>query len=200
MICDYFGNRISVDDACALCDVTVNGCSAAAICYGAGEKGLNAVLQDLPIDRISEEEHPCIAVCMDEKYVVLEAVREGKVFLCDAIEGHKKVSVDYFQEKYTGKAITFTKAEEVKQAGNKLRQNPIFRMMRLITENLTGRIIVYSGIMLLSTVLCIIKPEIINDITNALFIQRFCWRGGTQKIICKTDIIDYNAGCHWGIV
>lgn len=192
MICDYFGNRISVDDACALCDVTVNGCSAAAICYGAGEKGLNAVLQDLSIDRINEAEHPCIAVCMDEKYVVLEGVREGKVFLCDAIEGHKKVSVDDFQEKYTGKAITFTKAEEVKQAGNKLRQNPIFRMMRLITENLTGRIVVYSGIMLLSTVLCIIKPEIINDITNALFVNDI----NTQYtalifyvVVCFLDII-----------
>lgn len=170
MICDYFGYRISSDDACMLCDVTVNGCTINGICHGAESIGLDATEEKIEVSELNKTKLPCIAVLKNEKYIVIDGLKDDTIFFCDPVEGHSRCSIDDFKKIYNGSVITFRKN---KQFRIKFNRSPVLQLVGMILKDHKLRFSVYVILSLLAALITIAEPSVLKKFTDMLFSQNY---------------------------
>jgi ATP-binding cassette subfamily C protein len=130
IIMGYYGAFIPLEELRVRCGVSRDGSNAlnivkAARFYGFEGKGIKAEIEDL-----RTEKFPLIVFWGFQHYVVVEGFGKNKVYINDPAAGPRQVSLEEFDEFYTGIALLFEPTEKFQKTKTPKK------LFRLIKERL----------------------------------------------------------------
>ncbi len=120
MILAYYGKWVPLEKVRADCGVSRDGSRAsnilkAARSYGLASKGMAFSTEALRDKGV----FPCIAFWNFNHFVVVDGFRGNHVYLNDPARGQVKVSIDEFDQCFTGIALMFEKTDAFEAGGSK---------------------------------------------------------------------------------
>ena len=117
MILAYHGRWIPLETLRVHCGVSRDGANAANMLCAAREHGL--VAQGLRSERADLFDLPFPMVLFWEfnHFVVLEGIRGGRVYINDPSEGPRRLSLEEFDESYTGVCFGFQPGRDYRRGG-----------------------------------------------------------------------------------
>ena len=120
MIMAYFGTWYPLEKVRVDCGVSRDGSSARNIVLAARSYGMEASGYRFELEALqSEGQFPCIVHWNFEHFVVLRGFRGGYAYLNDPARGDVKVTMEEFDEAFTGVVLIIEPAENYKTEGRK---------------------------------------------------------------------------------
>ena len=120
MILAYYGKWITLEQARTDCGVSRDGANMANIKKAASSYGLEVKGMAMSLDAIRKQAaFPCIAFWNFNHYVVVNGARGKKVWLNDPARGEITVTLEEFEESYTGVVLVFKKTDAFVPGGSK---------------------------------------------------------------------------------
>lgn len=156
MVLAYYGKWIPLEQVRADCGVSRDGSKAknilrAARNYGLMAKGYRYELEDLK----QYGKYPCIIHWNANHFVVLNGFKNGKAVLNDPAKGNYSVSMETFDQSFTGICLMFEPTEQFEPGG---RPKSVLSFAKKRLEG-TGRVIAFVALTTLITSLFgIISP------------------------------------------
>lgn len=118
MILAYFGKWIPLEVVRKDCGVSRDGSNAKNILIAARNYGLDAAAYKLEIEELKEEGiFPCIIHWNFNHFVVLKGFKKNKVYINDPGRGEVVVSMEEFDEAYTGVCMFFEPTDQFVPSG-----------------------------------------------------------------------------------
>lgn len=112
MVLGWFGRRIPLEQLRIECGVSRDGAKASAILAVARRHGLSARGVRAELEHVVDLPTPFIAFVDFNHFLVVEGADGDRVHLNDPAFGHRTVSLDDFDEMFTGVALTFDTTDE----------------------------------------------------------------------------------------
>ena len=140
MILAYYGKWVPLEQVRADCGVSRDGSNAknvlkAARSYGLVAKGYRYEPEDLK----KNGKFPCIIHWNFNHFLVLNGFKGNKAYLNDPAKGNYAVSMETFDESFTGICLMFEPGEDF-QPGGKPKSMLAFAKKRLIGAGGSGRV------------------------------------------------------------
>ena len=156
MVLAYYRRWVSLEEMRAACGVSRNGSNAKNIYQAAVGYGLEVeAYRYEPQELMEEGTFPCIIHWGFQHFVVLNGFRKGKAVLNDPARGYIEVSMEEFDENFTGVCLMFEPGEEF-ETGGMPKSVLAFAGKRL---NGTGDIIAFLILLsVITAVLGILQP------------------------------------------
>ena len=107
MVLAHHGCWVSMDELRTECDVNRDGCSAADLQRAAEKYGLRATGWRREPHKLRDMRLPAILFWEFNHFVVLEGFRGGKYLLNDPANGHRSVTHEHFNPRFTGIVLEF---------------------------------------------------------------------------------------------
>lgn len=107
MIMDYYGKRISLDQACVDCCITENGCTAADVMRAAKRYGLPCCGFRKEAEDLRYYSAPVIIHWRGCQFVVLEEIQGDFAYFVDPASGRFRLNFAAFKQNYSGIVLTF---------------------------------------------------------------------------------------------
>ena len=118
MILAYYDKWIPLEQVREICGVSRDGSNAHSILKGARYYGLKACGYRYEPESLRENgRFPCIIHWNMNHFVVLDGFKGGKAYLNDPAKGTYSVSMETFDESFTGVCIQFEPAEDFEPSG-----------------------------------------------------------------------------------
>ena len=118
MILAYYSKWIPLEQVRVDCGVSRDGSNAGNVLKAARHYGLAADGYKVEPQALMEDAHfPCIIHWNFDHFVVLDGFRRGKAVLNDPARGIVEVSMDEFDESFTGICLMFEPGEEFEPSG-----------------------------------------------------------------------------------
>lgn len=111
MILAYYGKEISLEEARIEVGVSRDGAKAGNIMRAAMRYHMDVHGYRKELERLFELKPPCIIHWNFNHFVVYEGVKNGKVCINDPAAGHRKLTLEEFDDGYTGIVITMKPSE-----------------------------------------------------------------------------------------
>lgn len=111
IILGYYRKFLPLDELRSLCGVSRDGAKASNILKAARKLGLEAQGLKAELDHLETFDEPAIAFVNFNHYVVIEGVKNGKVYINDPASGHRKEPIEEFSDRFTGVVLTFKKGQ-----------------------------------------------------------------------------------------
>ena len=165
MILAYYDKWIPLSRVRRDCGVSRDGSNALNVMKAARNYGLNATGYRYEPDYLRDNgTFPCIAHWGFNHFVVVNGFKNGKVSLNDPSKGTILVSMEEFDENFTGLCILFSPSETF-EPGGKQRSTLDFARSRL-----TGCGIAIAFVVLTNIIYSLI--EVINPVFSRIFMDR----------------------------
>ncbi len=117
IILGYFGRFETLEYLRHECGVSRDGSNAGNILKAAKRFGLEAKGFSVELNGLKNLSLPIILFWKFNHFLVLEGTRGNKFFLNDPAQGHRTVSIEKFDESFTGIALEFSKSAAFKPGG-----------------------------------------------------------------------------------
>ncbi|WP_022753176.1 NHLP family bacteriocin export ABC transporter peptidase/permease/ATPase subunit [Butyrivibrio fibrisolvens] len=143
MVLAYYDKWIPLDQMRLMCGVSRNGSNAKNILIAARKLGLVAQGYRFEPEELKQNGHfPCIVFWEFNHFIVVNGFKNGKVYVNDPARGRIKMSMDRFDEGFTGVVLMFEPSEDFEPSGSP------FKISSFIKERLegTGQAIAFSVI------------------------------------------------------
>jgi NHLM bacteriocin system ABC transporter peptidase/ATP-binding protein len=163
MILAYYGRYEPLEKLREACGVSRDGSKASNIIKAAKSFGLEAKGFRVDIDQVFEKQLPMILFWNLYHFVVLEGFKKGFYYINDPAGGRRKVSLQEFNESFSGVAMTFSPTESFSRGGKP------FSLVGALKERLPGLETALVYIMLASLLLVI--PGIVVPSFLKIFID-----------------------------
>ena len=190
----YYGKYVTLADLRMACCIGRDGSSAKKILIGASRYGLEGKVYKLSTEEtLSSSELPLILFWNNNHFLVLEGVRKNEVYLSDPAEGRRKVSIQEFNQLYTGFCISLKPSSKFKKGG--FIPSPFSILLPYLKS--------YSNIILLATLLGLASsiPTLIYAGSSQEFVNTFLQDGrvyfGLPIIWILSLGISLNALVNW---
>lgn len=120
MMMAYFGTWLPLERTRQDCAVSRDGSSAKNILKAAKSYGMEAHAYQVSIESLKEEgPFPCIIHWGFNHFLVLDGFKNNKAYLNDPARGSVAVSMEEFDQNYTGVMITIEPGESYEPSGHK---------------------------------------------------------------------------------
>lgn len=124
MILAYYGKWVALEQVRSDCGVSRDGSNAKNILKAARSYGLTAKAYRYGVEKLKEDgKFPCIIHWNFNHFVVLDGFKGNKAYLNDPAKGNYSVSMEVFEESYTGVCLMFEPGEDFEPGG---KQKSIF--------------------------------------------------------------------------
>jgi len=117
IILGYYGKYISLEEARIACGVSRNGSNAYNILQAAKNYGCSAKAYKKSIDKLRELKMPVIIFWNFNHFVVLEGLKKNKAYLNDPGVGPRVVSIEEFDESYSGLTLIIEPTKKFIKSG-----------------------------------------------------------------------------------
>ena len=163
MILAYFGRWIPLEKLRGDCGVNRDGSTAQGIVKAARKHGCEAKGYRWKADKVLQKEFPLIIHWEFNHFVVLEGIKDDRVYLNDPGMGHRTVSVADFHKSYTGIALKFTPRADF------VKNNDKFSIVKEVTKKLFQEKLAMVFTMLIS--LFLIVPGLAVPVFSQVFLD-----------------------------
>jgi NHLM bacteriocin system ABC transporter peptidase/ATP-binding protein len=170
MIMAHYGLWAPLEEVRVQCGVSRDGSKASNVLKAARNYGFEAKgFKMSELDKLYEQELPCILFWNFNHFVVLDGYKNGEVFLNDPAQGPRKIALEELDGSYSGVVLTFKPSPEFKKSGAPPTMGPALR------RRLAG-----SEIALTFSVICglfLVIPGLIIPTFTRVFIDDYLVRG-----------------------
>lgn len=168
MILRYYGNHESLNVLRDFFEVGRDGLSVKTLKDALITYGFESKIFKAPTEALKLLESPSIVFWDDVHYIVLEKIVNDNVYIVDPATGRKKLSLDEFNEKYSGIVLTADVTENFQR--RKKEKNVWFNYAYIVLNNksLLFKILIYSMLAYLFTIGYPLLTQKIIDSTSPL--------------------------------
>ncbi len=156
MILAYYGKRVPLEQVRLDCGVSRDGSNAKNILVAARNYGLNAKgYRYEPLTLKQNGTFPCIIHWNFNHFVVLDGFKKNKAIINDPSKGKVEISMEEFDNSFTGICLQFSPSDSFVQDGKKKS------MLSFVQERLNGEegtIIFVTLASMISSILGIVNP------------------------------------------
>jgi ATP-binding cassette subfamily C protein len=115
----HFGKIVPLAELRRECGVSRDGSNASKLVKAARRYGLDARGFSLGVDALREMKMPCIVFWNFNHFLVVDGFGKDRVYLNDPAVGHRWVSIQEFEEAFTGVVITVEPGPEFVKSGRR---------------------------------------------------------------------------------
>jgi ATP-binding cassette subfamily C protein len=170
----HYGRIVPLAELRTVCGVSRDGSKASSVVRAAKLYGLQAKGFKKEIEDLHGLAYPYIAFWNFNHFLVVEGYRHGRVYLNDPATGPRTVSVDEFDEAYTGVVLAMEPGPEFRKGGAKQG------ILRSVGRRLRGS---FKGVALCSlTALFLVLPGVAAPALMQAFIDNIVMRGTTDWV------------------
>lgn len=119
IILEYYGRIVPLAELREACGVSREGSSAANIIKAAQNYNLIAKGYKKTLERLQELRPPYIVFWRFEHFLVVEGFERDRVYLSDPASGRRTVSMEEFNQSYTGVVLVMEPGPEFRKGGRK---------------------------------------------------------------------------------
>lgn len=119
IILEHFGRIVPLSELRRACGVSRDGSKASKVLAAARRYGMTAKGFSKDIDQLRGIEAPFVLFWGFNHFLVLEGFGKKKVYLNDPAVGHRSVTYEEFEEKFTGVVLLMTPGESFRTGGSK---------------------------------------------------------------------------------
>lgn len=175
IILAYHGRRVPLEQLREDCGVSRDGSTASNIARAAAQYGLEVEAFSGEPEELAGIELPLIAHWNFNHFVVVEAFGSERVYLNDPATGPRTVSVEEFDQSFTGVVLTFAPGEGFERGG------PRSSVIRSLRERLPGARLGILYVLLLG--LLLVVPGLLIPVFSKVFIDEILVDGKTEWIL-----------------
>ncbi|MCB8927549.1 MAG: NHLP family bacteriocin export ABC transporter peptidase/permease/ATPase subunit [Ardenticatenaceae bacterium] len=171
----YYGTYIPLEELRVACGVSRDGSKASNILHAARRYGLEAKGFRLEPSSLYTLQMPVIVHWNFNHFLVVEGFKGDTVYLNDPASGPRTVSLDEFDESFTGIVLTFNKGENYKPQGKKPNT------LKILRQRLTGSEIAVAFVVLAS--LALVIPGLLLPAFTRVFVDYYLVNGRHEWIV-----------------
>lgn len=156
MVCAYYDKWIALEQIRVDCGVSRDGANAKSIVVTARQYGLKAKGYRFEIEDLKKEgKFPCIIHWNFSHFVVLCGIKNNKAYINDPAKGHYVISMEKFDESFTGIVLMFEPDENFVPSGRR-KSIMKFALKRLSSAKVAVAFVVLTT--LISALIGVISP------------------------------------------
>lgn len=165
MILAYYGKWITLEEAREDCGVSRDGQNALNIVKAARNYGFTASGSSMGVKGFETfKEFPCIVHWGYNHFVVVNGIKNNKVYINDPGVGFRQISMEEFSDNYSGVVITMAPTENFEQGGKKKS------VIEYARKRLEGTFLVSLFVIITTVISNLIG--VINPIFPKIFLDR----------------------------
>lgn len=174
-VLSYYRTYVPLEELRVACGVSRDGSKASNILHAARSYGLEAKGFRLEPTSLYNLQMPIIVHWNFNHFLVVEGFKGDVVYLNDPASGPRTVSLDEFDESFTGIVLTFKKGENFKPQG----QRP--NTLKILRQRLVGSEVAVTFVVLAS--LALVIPGLLLPAFTRVFVDYYLVNGRQEWIL-----------------
>ena len=178
MMLGYFGKYVNMKEVREACVTSRNGSSPQQLIDGAAKFGLEGEVREVKAEELKSLGLPLLVHWKKRYYVIVRKMNRNTVWLVDPAKGDYKLTVDKFNEYYSGKVLYLKKGPDFVADG---KQESLFSLISGRLKKLVGPMI---GLLVLS--LICIGLDMLVSYGNKFFMDSIVsWTGEVPEFMLR---------------
>jgi len=173
-VLSYYRTYVPLEELRVACGVSRDGSKASNILHAARSYGLEAKGFRLEPTSLYNLQMPIIVHWNFNHFLVVEGFKGDVVYLNDPASGPRTVSLDEFDESFTGIVLTFNKGENYKPQGKKPNT------LKILRQRLVGSEVAVTFVVLAS--LALVIPGLLLPAFTRVFVDYYLVNGRQEWI------------------